>query len=49
MLYRYNIRPKSPVMTPLMSDTFFGHFCWALGYEKGEGFLEDFLPVELLV
>ena len=43
MLYRYNIRPKSPVMTPLMSDTFFGHFCWALLYEKGEGFLADFL------
>jgi CRISPR-associated protein Csm4 len=26
-----------------MSDTFFGHFCWALLYEKGADFLTDFL------
>jgi len=26
-----------------MSDTFFGHFCWALRYDKGEDFLADFL------
>ena len=43
MFYRYHIRPTSPVMTQLMSDTFFGHFCWMLLYEKGEGFLADFL------
>ena len=43
MLYRYRIKPKSPLMTPLMSDTFFGHFCWALRYVHGESYLENFL------
>jgi len=43
MLYRYSVVPLSPVMTPLMSDTFFGHFCWTLVYEKGEKYLENFL------
>ena len=43
MLYRYRIKPVSPMMTPLMSDTFFGHFCWALRYEHGESYLENFL------
>ncbi len=43
MLYRYKIRPRSPVITPLMSDTLFGHFCWALYFSKGETFLEQFL------
>jgi CRISPR-associated protein Csm4 len=26
-----------------MSDTFFGHFCWAVLFEKGESYLQDFL------
>jgi CRISPR-associated protein Csm4 len=26
-----------------MSDTIFGHLCWALFYSKGQGFLSDFL------
>jgi len=43
MICRYNITPQSPVITPFMSDTFFGHFCWALRYQKGESFLENFL------
>ena len=43
MLYRFKIKPESPVITPLMSDTFFGHFCWALLYAEGENFLEKFL------
>ncbi len=43
MLYRYAITPESPFRTPLMSDTFFGHFCWAVLYREGEAFLEDFL------
>jgi len=43
MLLRYKIKPVSPIMTPLMSDSLFGHFCWALHYEKGESFLEAFL------
>ena len=43
MLLRYRIKPLSPIITPLMSDTFFGHFCWAMRYQKGESFLTDFL------
>ncbi len=30
-------------MTPLMSDTLFGHFCWAVRYKNGEAYLEDLL------
>jgi CRISPR-associated protein Csm4 len=45
MLYRYSLYPLSPVMTPLMSDTFFGHLCWALVYKKGEKYLENFLDL----
>lgn len=43
MLYRYKITPKSPIMTPIMSDTLFGHFCWALLYRSGENYLTGFL------
>lgn len=43
MLYRYKITPTSPLITPLMSDTFFGHFCWAVRYRKGEDYLAGFL------
>jgi len=43
MLYRYKIIPMSPLITPLMSDTLFGHLCWALRYDRGEDFLLDFL------
>lgn len=43
MLCRYIVKTESPLITPLMSDTFFGHFCWAVRYREGESFLEDFL------
>ena len=43
MLYRYNITPQSPLITPIMSDTLFGHFCWAIRYREGERYLSDFL------
>ncbi len=43
MLYRYIVTPKSPLLTELMSDALFGHFCWALKYREGESYLEDFL------
>jgi len=43
MLYRYNITPQSPLITPIMSDTLFGHFCWAIRYREGEEYLSDFL------
>jgi CRISPR-associated protein Csm4 len=45
MIYRYSIKPISPITTPIMSDTLFGHFCWALRYEKGEKYLTDFLDL----
>jgi len=43
MLARYRITPTSPLMTPLMSDTIFGHFCWALSHRRGTAQLEAFL------
>lgn len=43
MLFRYNLEPKSPIMTPLMSDTIFGHFCWAVLYKNGDNYLETLL------
>lgn len=43
MLLRYKVRVLSPLETPLMSDTIFGHFCWGLRYTQGERVLEDFL------
>ena len=43
MLFRYKITPRSPLITALMSDTFFGHFCWAIRYREGESYLVDFL------
>jgi len=43
MLYRYKIIPRAPLITPLMSDTFFGHFCWALWYQRGDEYLTHFL------
>ena len=43
MLYRFKIIPRSPLITPLMSDTLFGHLCWAILYKEGETYLTDFL------
>lgn len=43
MLTRYTITPESPLITPIMSDTLFGHFCWALRYRDGESKLTEFL------
>ena len=45
MLYRYKITPGSPLMTPLMSDTLFGHFCWAVLYHEGADYLSDLLDL----
>lgn len=42
-LYRYRLTPESAVSTPLMSDTFFGHFCWEIRYREGEAALANFL------
>jgi len=43
MLLRYGIIPLAPLITALRSDTLFGHFCWAIRYQKGEDALEAFL------
>lgn len=45
MLSKYRIKPRSPVITPFMSDTFFGHFCWALAFKHGERYLTEFLDM----
>lgn len=41
--YRLNITPRSPLGSPLQTDTLFGHLCWALRYTQGEPRLRDFL------
>ena len=43
MLQRYLLKPIAPLITPLMSDTIFGHFCWYLRYQKSEEELVEFL------
>jgi CRISPR-associated protein Csm4 len=43
MLTRYIIKPLAPLMTSIMSDTLFGHFCWAMRYKEGKKALEGFL------
>jgi CRISPR-associated protein Csm4 len=43
MYVRYKITLLSRVITPLYSDTIFGHICWGLRYLKGEEFLQSFL------
>lgn len=43
MLYRYRLKPLSSLITPVMSDTMFGHFCWSIRYQDGVESLERFL------
>ncbi|MGQ9546578.1 MAG: type III-A CRISPR-associated RAMP protein Csm4 [Dehalococcoidia bacterium] len=35
-LHKLTIEPKSPFITPLQSDTLFGHVAWAILYQDGE-------------
>jgi len=42
-LYLLKIKIKSPFVTPLHSDTLYGHFCWGYRYSYGEEKLETFL------
>lgn len=35
-LFRQTIQPQSAFLTPLQSDTLFGHLMWALRYSEGE-------------
>ncbi|MDI6814651.1 MAG: hypothetical protein QMC90_00995, partial [Dehalococcoidales bacterium] len=37
------IQPESPFITPLQSDTLFGHLAWAIVYEQGEKGLKEVL------
>ena len=41
--YHLNLKPRSPCITPLQSDTLFGHIAWAMRYVFGEAGLQDFL------
>lgn len=41
--YRLDFKPLSPLITPLQSDTIFGHVAWAVKYLWGEGRLNDLL------
>lgn len=41
--YKLTWQLLSPLDTPLMADTIFGHFCWAIKYRHGDGKLEQFL------
>lgn len=46
MFAKLTIKPLTPFITELESDTIFGHFCWGVYYlfgeEKLKGFLKDF-------
>jgi len=42
-LFRQTIQPQSAFLTPLQSDTLFGHLMWSLRYLEGEGKLKEFL------
>jgi len=41
--YKLTIEPKSPFITPLHSDTIFGHLAWAITYDLGEKKLQEVL------
>lgn len=41
--YKLTLEPKSPFITPLQSDTIFGHLAWAIVYEQGEMRLKEIL------
>lgn len=34
--YTIELKPQSPLITPLQSDTIFGHICWAVRYLRWE-------------
>lgn len=41
--YKLIVEPKSPFVTPLQSDTVFGHLAWALAYLEGPSRLSQML------
>lgn len=42
-LYKLTIEPRSPFITPLHSDTLFGHLAWAIIYRDGQAKLKAML------
>lgn len=40
---RVTLRPRSPFLSPLQSDTLWGHLAWALAYTEGDAALDHFL------
>jgi CRISPR-associated protein Csm4 len=41
--YRARLRMRSATLTPWQADTLFGHWCWLILHQEGEGALDDFL------
>lgn len=42
-VYRIQLALRSPLGTPLVADTLFGHLCWGIVYHEGQAALRDFL------
>ena len=42
-LYRLTLHLDSPLMTPLKSDTIWGHVVWGIAYHQGDGAVKAFL------
>lgn len=47
MIKKLSLKLNSGLLTPLQSDTIYGHFCWRLVEAKGEDCLKDFLKLYL--
>ena len=43
MIYKFTLKPRGRMGTPLRSDTLFGHACWALRFNEGVKALESVL------
>jgi CRISPR-associated protein Csm4 len=41
--YKITWKIRSPLITPLDSDTIFGHLCWAVLYQENEDYLNNML------
>lgn len=41
--WRVSLSLRSPLGTPMQSDTLFGHLCWKVSFEEGEEGIRDFL------
>lgn len=41
--YRIKLKAQSGFLTPFQADTIFGHLCWVIAHQDGEGALQEFL------